>query len=178
MALCTAVQLASCGSVHTGPKNIEADGVSYTACDGAIWFSNSNDLRDPLLKTYTVIFKDARGSRTRDGYGASAQSHRPAGRHARLRQPSAVNRPAQTASSLHRSKNEKSWSQTATLLSLRLDGDELDFKNQRGVGADLTACAVCTVGEIRWDEELPLGSDGHNLKRLGPTLDHSPDWKR
>jgi hypothetical protein len=61
MALCTAVQLASCGSVHTGPKNIEADGVSYTACDGAIWFSNSNDLRDPLLKTYTVIFKDARG---------------------------------------------------------------------------------------------------------------------
>src|SRR4029077_9869814 len=61
MTLCVAVPLSSCGSTHKGPKLIEADGVNYTACDGAIWYSNSNDLRDPSLKTYTVIFKDARG---------------------------------------------------------------------------------------------------------------------
>ena len=61
MALCTAVPLASCGSARQGPKLIQADGVNYTACNGAIWFSNSNDLRDPSLKTYTVIFKGARG---------------------------------------------------------------------------------------------------------------------
>jgi hypothetical protein len=55
------MQLASCGSAHNGPKLIQADGVNYTACNGAIWSSNSNDLRDPSLKTYTVIFKDAQG---------------------------------------------------------------------------------------------------------------------
>ena len=60
-AICAAVPLASCGSAHKGPKLIQADGVNYTACTDAIWFSNSDDLRDPSLKTYTVIFKDARG---------------------------------------------------------------------------------------------------------------------
>src|ERR1700675_4552177 len=55
---------------------------------------------------------------------------------------------------------------------LRLDRDQLDFENEREVGADRRAGrAPLEVSEIRGNKELPLGADGHELNRFGPALD-------
>ena len=45
-----------------GPKLIEADGVRYIACGGAIWMRNDGNLKDPATMTYEVLFKDAQGA--------------------------------------------------------------------------------------------------------------------
>src|SRR5580658_4624909 len=59
------------------------------------------------------------------------------------------------------------------LLALALDREQLDFKNERGVRRDVGSVTGRAVGEIRWDEKLPLRSDRHQLKGLRPPLDHS-----
>lgn len=53
--------LGSCGGSHPGPKLIDADGVRYTACGGALWFRNEGNFKDPDAIRYEVLFKDAQG---------------------------------------------------------------------------------------------------------------------
>jgi hypothetical protein len=62
VAFFAAVSLNSCGNPRTGPKLIEADGVRYTACDGAIWSRDEGNSKDPGTMTYEVLFKDAQGT--------------------------------------------------------------------------------------------------------------------
>lgn len=62
VAFCAAVSFSSCGTPRTGPKLIEADGVRYTACDGAIWARDDGNSKDPGTMTYEVLFKDAQGA--------------------------------------------------------------------------------------------------------------------
>lgn len=61
--LCGVVSLSGCRARHTGPKLIEADGVRYAACSGAIWIQNPHEPKDNAPATYRVFFKDARGQR-------------------------------------------------------------------------------------------------------------------
>jgi hypothetical protein len=61
IAFCAALALSACRSSHPGPKLIEADGVTYTACGGAFWVKNEGDSRNPDSRSYMVIFKDAQG---------------------------------------------------------------------------------------------------------------------
>ena len=72
------------------------------------------------------------------------------------------------------------WS--ADLLLFRrllvLDGQQLDVENQRRIRADLAARAAFAVSQIRRNVQLPLGSDRHQLQRLGPALDDLPDRER
>jgi hypothetical protein len=59
---CAGVSLMSCGTPQAGPKLIEADGVRYTACGGAVWAKSDGNSKDPATMTYEVLFKDAQGS--------------------------------------------------------------------------------------------------------------------
>jgi hypothetical protein len=59
---CAGVSLMSCGTPQTGPKLIEADGVRYTACGGAVWAKSDGNSIDPATMTYEGLFKDAQGS--------------------------------------------------------------------------------------------------------------------
>ena len=44
------------------PKRIEADGVTYVACQGALWLPNNQQPeRDNQPQSYKVRFRDARG---------------------------------------------------------------------------------------------------------------------
>jgi len=54
--------LNGCATHRPGPKLIEADGVRYIACGGAIWMPNQGNLRDPITMTYDVVFEDDQGS--------------------------------------------------------------------------------------------------------------------
>ena len=56
-----AAMLASCRPRDTGPKLIEADGVSYTACGGAVSVLDDSNPKDPETWSYEVWFTDARG---------------------------------------------------------------------------------------------------------------------
>ena len=47
--------------IKTGPKLIEADGVKYFACGGALWLLNEGNPKDPGERSYYVAFKDANG---------------------------------------------------------------------------------------------------------------------
>jgi hypothetical protein len=38
---------------------IDADGVKYLACGGAIWMENQGNAKDPITFTYDVVFEDA-----------------------------------------------------------------------------------------------------------------------
>src|SRR5580704_15079610 len=59
-----------------------------------------------------------------------------------------------------------------------LNGHQFDFKDEGGVGTDATTrAAPRAIGKFRWNKKLPLGSNGHELQRLGPTLDHPADGK-
>ena len=40
---------------------IEADGVKYLACGGAIWTGSQGNFKDPITFTYDVVFEDANG---------------------------------------------------------------------------------------------------------------------
>jgi hypothetical protein len=51
-----------CATQSPGPKVIEADGVRYIACGGAIWVPNQGNLKDPITMTYDVAFEDDRGA--------------------------------------------------------------------------------------------------------------------
>ena len=55
------VQVSSCHAPRPGPKLIEADGVTYTACGGALWLRNDGNLKDPSTMNYDVQFQDAQG---------------------------------------------------------------------------------------------------------------------
>ena len=59
---CAAVLLILCSKPRTGPKLIEADGVRYIACGGAVWVRNDGNSKDPATMTYEIVFKDALGS--------------------------------------------------------------------------------------------------------------------
>src|SRR5579864_5041388 len=67
--------------------------------------------------------------------------------------------------------------QLLLFLVLALDREQFDFKDEGCVGANVGALAAFTVREVRGDEELPLRSHGHELKRFRPALDHSAYWK-
>jgi hypothetical protein len=54
-----AAMLASCSPGDIGPKLIEADGVSYTACGGVISVLDDSNQRDPETWSYDVRFTDA-----------------------------------------------------------------------------------------------------------------------
>ncbi len=58
---CAGVSLMSRGTPQTGPKLIEADGVRYIACGGAIWTKDDGNSKDSATMTYEVLFKDAQG---------------------------------------------------------------------------------------------------------------------
>jgi hypothetical protein len=64
-ACCAAFQLNSCSAPRTGPKMIEADGVRYIACGGALWMRSEGNSKDPATMTYEIVFKDALGSNHR-----------------------------------------------------------------------------------------------------------------
>jgi len=59
--ICGAVEICSCHAPRPGPKLIEADGVTYTACGGALWLRNDGNLKDPSTMNYDVQFQDAQG---------------------------------------------------------------------------------------------------------------------
>jgi len=59
--ICGATLLVSCSVPHAGPKLIEADGVTYAACGGALWIQNENP-RNIEPVTFEVLFQDARGT--------------------------------------------------------------------------------------------------------------------
>jgi len=53
--------LCGCRASRTGPKLIEADGVTYTACEGVLWVANEDIPQDPGTRSWSVVFKDAQG---------------------------------------------------------------------------------------------------------------------
>jgi len=63
VALCAAASSISCTTPRSGPKKIEADGATYVACGGALWFENEGDWRNPDARSYEVVFTDAQGQR-------------------------------------------------------------------------------------------------------------------
>jgi hypothetical protein len=66
---CAGVSLMSCGTPQTGPKLIQADGVRYTACGGAVWARGDGNSKDPATMTYEVLFEDADRSTTSRWFG-------------------------------------------------------------------------------------------------------------
>jgi hypothetical protein len=40
---------------------LNADGLNYLACDGAIWAMNQGNVHDPVTWTYDVLYEDASG---------------------------------------------------------------------------------------------------------------------
>ena len=56
-----AVLLAGCRPSSAGPKSIYADGVTYTACGGAMWLRNEDNPKDAVSFSYDVLFTDAQG---------------------------------------------------------------------------------------------------------------------
>src|SRR5580700_2110996 len=61
---------------------------------------------------------------------------------------------------------------------LGLNGHQFDFKDEGCVGTDAaTRAAPRAIGKFRGNKKLPLGSNGHELQRFGPTLDHTADGK-
>ena len=67
----------------------------------------------------------------------------------------------------HRTRCDGEARRSAALL----DRHQLDLEDERGVRADVGACAAFAVREGRRDEYLPLRSDRHELEHLGPALD-------
>jgi hypothetical protein len=63
LAFFSAVTLSSCHASRPGPKLLEADGVTYTACGGALWIADVKEPKDDEPPTYEVIYKDAHGSK-------------------------------------------------------------------------------------------------------------------
>ncbi|HEV3482616.1 MAG TPA: hypothetical protein VGR97_09840 [Candidatus Acidoferrales bacterium] len=62
VAFCmVAAILASCRPHDIGPRLIEADGASYTACGGVLSMLDDSNQRDPETWSYDVRFTDARG---------------------------------------------------------------------------------------------------------------------
>jgi hypothetical protein len=57
------VPLCACGSSNNGPKLIQADGVTYTACGGALWVPNETPPTAVDSKSYEVLFQDADGTK-------------------------------------------------------------------------------------------------------------------
>lgn len=62
MLCCVAAFLVSCRRHDDGPKLIEADGISYVACGGAVWMLDDSNFKDPETWSYHVIFNDAQGT--------------------------------------------------------------------------------------------------------------------
>lgn len=62
IVLSAVAQAGSCGPPRVGPKQIEADGVSYIACDGVLWLQNDKIQIDNEPPTYHVLYKDAQGN--------------------------------------------------------------------------------------------------------------------
>ena len=61
--LFNAALLSACGAApHPGPRLVEADGVTYTACGGAMWIADMKEPKDNEPSTYEVIYKDAHGA--------------------------------------------------------------------------------------------------------------------
>lgn len=61
VVLAIAASFGSCSSQPAGPKLIEADGVTYVACGGAVWGRNEGNPKDPNSWSYEVVFKDVKG---------------------------------------------------------------------------------------------------------------------
>src|ERR1700694_452020 len=55
--------------------------------------------------------------------------------------------------------------------SFALDREKFDLKNERGVGPDVRAWAARAIGQLRWNEKLPLRSNRHDLKGFRPPFD-------
>src|SRR4029077_2365547 len=60
---------------------------------------------------------------------------------------------------------------------LGLDREQFHFKNEGGIRADVGALASFSIGQIGWNDQLPLRSYGHELKGFGPTIDYAADRK-
>jgi hypothetical protein len=63
MAILAVVPVCACGSSNNGPKLIQADGVTYTACGGALWVPDETAPTSVDSKTYEVLFEDADGTK-------------------------------------------------------------------------------------------------------------------
>ena len=57
------------------------------------------------------------------------------------------------------------------LKELFFDLQKLDFKDEGLTWANVSTCSGITISEIGWDEELVLGTDGHELQTFGPAFD-------
>src|SRR6266404_7022929 len=53
------------------------------------------------------------------------------------------------------------------------DGEQLYLEDKRCVRSDTTTVAPLTIGEVGGNEDLPLGTDRHQLESLGPAFDNS-----
>jgi hypothetical protein len=63
LAFFSGATLSSCTATRPGAKLVEADGVAYTACGGALWFEDVREPKDNEPPTYEVIYKDAHGTK-------------------------------------------------------------------------------------------------------------------
>src|SRR5262245_3715306 len=59
-----------------------------------------------------------------------------------------------------------------------LDGEQLDFEDERGVGRDDVAGAALAVGQVRRNGQLALAADFHAGDAFVPALDHFAPAKR
>jgi hypothetical protein len=58
------IVLCACSGSPTGPKRIQADGVTYIACGGAVWIPAAKDTAgDDSAGTYDVVFTDPQGNK-------------------------------------------------------------------------------------------------------------------
>src|SRR5688572_30240318 len=56
-------------------------------------------------------------------------------------------------------------------LLLALDAEELDLEDERRVRTYVRSRAALAVRQLRWDVELPLRADRHELEGFRPALD-------
>ena len=63
VAFFSVAALSGCNATRPGPKLVEADGVAYAACGGAIWFADTREPKDDEPRTYEVIYKDVLGTK-------------------------------------------------------------------------------------------------------------------
>ena len=59
----------------------------------------------------------------------------------------------------------------------RLNAYHFYFKNERGIRTDDVACPALAIGQVRRDENLPLGPYGHELQDFLETGDDAFNFK-
>jgi hypothetical protein len=63
MAIPGVVPVSACGSSNSGLKLIQADGITDTACAGALWGADETAPASVDSRTYEVLFEGADGTK-------------------------------------------------------------------------------------------------------------------